>query len=444
MRKILRWGALPLLVLFAAACGDENSVTSPELESGTLSTSQHVTEVGADAVTTETLLAGQDIPVGEVSVTHHTDETVTVTYEMLAGFCLTETHWEANYEVDNLTNAGGNPQIGQFAFGDDDLDCVSEYTETGDILGTPDGDYIVAAHAVVEGADSGENPHVVFGTYDAPGDGTEEGDIYGVNPTTGALSLVADISNDGTGDPFDPNGLAIDRGTEELFYVSELDLFVLPADGSAAPTLVASGLTAASGEGTIRNATVADGFYYYVPNGTDELWRIGTDGSNNAQYCDLNAPGDGELYFGDIAASLDDNTIYGTARIDDPTVGDVQFFAIDVDGVDDCSSTNSATFIDPASYDFQLQVAFGADGTLYGQQAVSEPSSDLPGQWFELDTGTGEITATLAQTERSFTDIAGGLPFEPVEFDETAWAEGDRFTQRGSWAMFMGPFSQVD
>jgi hypothetical protein len=449
MRRILNYAAVPLLVVFAASCTD--SPVSPESgpESPTNTVSFATVDVDAGDVTTETLLAGQDIPVGEVSVTHNGDGTVDIEYQMFSGFCLTETHWEANYDQDNLTNQAGQPVPGQFAYGDDMLDCATSYSETGDILGTPDDEYVVAAHAVVVGAESGDNPHVVFGTYDADGDDVEEGDIYGINPTTGDLTLVAEIGNDAGGDPFYPNGLAIDRDSEELFYVTDSeDLYKVPAQNadptSVVPTLVFSGLnTGAAGEGSIRSATVDGDFFYYVPNGTETLWRIGTDGTGNAAYCDLDAPGDG-LFFGDIASDPDNpGTIFGTARIDNGSTGTVHFFEIDVDGVDDCT-VNGGTFSVPTTYSFQIQLAFGAGGTLYGQQAISEPSADNPGQWYIVDSTTGEITSTLAITERSFTDLAGGLPFEPVEFDETAWADGDRFTNRGNWATFMGPFDLTE
>lgn len=442
MHRIRKFGALAMVLLVGAACSDQDQPMAPESDSPSVTIS--ASHLDAGDVTTETLLAGQDIPVGELSVEHLGEGMVEVTYQMFSDFCLAETHWEATTDAGSLTNRGGNPQIGKFAFGDDDLDCATSYTEEGAITGwtSTDDDYVVAAHAVVTGAGGDENPNVVFGTFDQDGDGAEEGDIYGVNPTSGNLVLVAEIANDEGNDPFYPNGLALDRDAEELFYVTDSeDLYKVPAENadptSVTRTPVRSGLEG----GLIRSGTIDGDHYYYVPNGTEELWRLPKDGSSAASsYCDLDAPGTG-LFFGDIAADPDNpGTIYGTARIDNGTNGTLQFFEIDVDGVDDCVE-NGGTFSEPSTYDFQLQLAFGADGTLYGQEALSEPQGDNPGQWHILDSATGETTSTLAQTERSFTDIAGGLPFEPVEFDETAWAEGDRFTQRGNWAMFMGPFN---
>lgn len=429
MRKILVLLALPLAV---AACADEP--TSPALDPMEGATAFMTVDV--DETTSEILYASKDVPVGEVIVKHLGAGQVEVTYAMDSGYCLAETHWDVVYSPDELTNNGGNPKIGQFRYGDDNLDCAPVYTETGTLEGSGD-EYYVAAHAVVLGYEVIGDPAVVYGLRDVAGDGGEEGDIYGIDPYTGDLFLVADIANDTYGDEYSPNGLAIDRVDEMLYYVTRTgsgtsELYAIAADGSGSPSPVRSDLS-----GMIYNATIDGDYYYYVPNATDELWRVPLDGSAApASYCDLGIGA--ELYFGDIAAVPENGTLFGVANRGD--TGETIFFEVDLAAC----PTSASTWMVPTSYQFLLQVAFGDDGTLYGQQAVSADAED-PGRWYILGTegtGYGEIVSELEQSEFSFTDIAGGLPLDvEFNFEETGWADGERFTQRGSWATYMGPFS---
>ena len=93
------------------------------------------------------LIAAQHYDVGDVNVSHDT-ETVTVEYVVTEpGYCLTETHLYLDPERPSKTAPG------QFPWGDDELGCVTGYTENIPWANLGDQQPVwVAAHAVVCGA----------------------------------------------------------------------------------------------------------------------------------------------------------------------------------------------------------------------------------------------------------------------------------------------------
>jgi len=112
--------------------------------------------VVASAETTVDLLAGQDIVAGTVTVSYE-DGDLCVTYETEDGWELVETHWAiATSSGDIPQTKKGNPKVGHFPYGDDDL---GEYDAEDNLLGgddsyeecieleLEDGTYIIAAHA---------------------------------------------------------------------------------------------------------------------------------------------------------------------------------------------------------------------------------------------------------------------------------------------------------
>jgi len=116
------------------------------------------------------LIAGQnwDEPVGNVNVNHpgSTSRYMYITYTTTGGWELTETHLAVAESFDDIPqNKKGNPKIGHFPYSDPH-GPVSTYTYTIDLddfpsLFDPDtgkylGTLFVAAHAVVEHPDYGE------------------------------------------------------------------------------------------------------------------------------------------------------------------------------------------------------------------------------------------------------------------------------------------------
>ena len=106
------------------------------------------------------LIAGQNINVGTVTVDIGTDY-ITVTYETNPGWIITETHLHIAGELAGIpVNNPGNPMVGHFKYGSDDLFTNEFKVEINkDDIPIPydwDGCYYVAAHAVVEGVISEE------------------------------------------------------------------------------------------------------------------------------------------------------------------------------------------------------------------------------------------------------------------------------------------------
>jgi len=79
---------------------------------------------------------------------------ITVTYSMLAGFCLDETHLQVALQLSGVPQKNGNPPPGQFD-NSHSLSCASSDTYTVNVnLGATDNGVIIAAHSVVHGISS--------------------------------------------------------------------------------------------------------------------------------------------------------------------------------------------------------------------------------------------------------------------------------------------------
>lgn len=99
------------------------------------------------------LIAGQNIDVGEVEwefgYVGGDNLVLNVTYETDEPWCMTETHLAVAESVDGIPqNKKGNPKVGNFEYGDDELSCVTYWSEVVDV---PDecSNLVIAAHAVV-------------------------------------------------------------------------------------------------------------------------------------------------------------------------------------------------------------------------------------------------------------------------------------------------------
>lgn len=112
--------------------------------------------------TTRNLYAGQTTLVGTVTVTQTAPGTIAVSYQMNAGYCLTQTHVYAGTLANVPETKTGNPIPGQFPQGETFSSCVTTagpYTFTGLPLNV-----VVAAHAVVWDEGSLQTTTVVSGT----------------------------------------------------------------------------------------------------------------------------------------------------------------------------------------------------------------------------------------------------------------------------------------
>ncbi len=377
------------------------------------------------------LIAGQNMDVGYVMVSGPVGGELTITYVIdEPGWCLTETHFAVvddfeDFQTEGYLNKKGNPKVGQFPYGDDDIACLTEWSETVPAPPAPDGEWMIAAHAVVESGGAGSGDFLLYGVKDGVNsDGLSDGDIYSFNPVTGVVTLLQSVTDPST-DVFSPNGLALHAASDRLYFSVQdgagTDIYYYDLGAGGAP--VYAGHLAQS---PIYNASIMGDSYYYIQNMSTTLRvaPINADGTMGASSvaCELtNAPG--RIQFGDIAVSPD-GIVYGSGKV----FGITQFFVVDLG---DCSNT----FIDKSlDYNFMLQVALGPDGTLYGQQALSA-AGDSPGTWWIVDPANGDLLLQLADLDVSFTDISAGMTLPGEMREETAWGAGTGFGA-GNWAMY--------
>jgi hypothetical protein len=132
----------------------------------------YVFQVDADGIAVTKLIAGQNQYVGTVEVKMG-EETITVTYNTDPGWFLTETHLHIAKDEDELfaqiTNRAGNPRIGNFAYGAEDIfqtkwEIVIDKSE---ISPGSEGCYAIAAHAVVASLDAEGGVYISLNTFAA-------------------------------------------------------------------------------------------------------------------------------------------------------------------------------------------------------------------------------------------------------------------------------------
>ncbi|GEM_PF-3352109 len=98
-----------------------------------------------------TLLAGQDIDAGTVSVWNDGDN-LFVKFETSAGWVMTETHLAVATDPNDIPQKNGNPIPGRFTYKHEDLGGVTEDPYTiplSEIGAGPDGTVYIAAHAAL-------------------------------------------------------------------------------------------------------------------------------------------------------------------------------------------------------------------------------------------------------------------------------------------------------
>lgn len=352
------------------------------------------------------LLAGQDIEVGNVTVSNDGDN-LYVQYNITEeGWCLTETHVHVATSLEGIPQKNGNPIPGQFEY-NGEHDCVTEYTyeiplTREDGTNWDDGtNLVIAAHAVVMDDSCGETATLY-------GIARNTGEVYSIDVLGGPSSLEFTI--EGGGNSASPNGLGYGGGN---FYYTDYQL------GTNPDTLyVYDGVNQAPlGQipvGTVACGDVSEGKYYYIPSGTDDLYMITLDDINTAEkLADISGNVHSWTFNGDIAVK--DGVVYGWGLCGVSGHG-YEYFTCNTAGGD-------FSFTKP-NYQSSLQLAFGSDGTLYGHR------SGATGAFFEVDE-SGEVTQIWAGDGNLYTDCASGAICEPNV--ETAWGAGEGFTG-ANWA----------
>jgi hypothetical protein len=263
--------------------------------------------------------------------------------------------------------------------------------------------------------------------------------IYEVSDT-GAQRDVRDLS--GLVGATMVNGAAFDAGRSQFFFAvpgaTQGSLWYWDQATNATP--VSLGLLP-----TARpdNAAYWDGAYWYIEQGTNNLYKITLNYASGtptgvgslagvASTATLNHTptlSGGDLFFGDIAIK----TLSGTsATLFGATANGNQFFSVNLASGALSGSLNTSLISTvgiapgPIGVD-KMQLSFDSLGsTLYGHTYASPGQTS--GQWYTVNTSTGELTALAfnsltAGTSNGFQDIGGA----------SATATPSAVPERGPW-----------
>jgi len=378
MKKIIAIGLVLILALsLGAGAVSANSLFTMDLIAGGGS-QDGATDIG-------------DVQVWEDSGNLHVKYVVTE-----PNWVITHVHFHVADSPDDIPqNKGGNPKIGKFDYSIPFSPGVTEFNSGPISLAGLTFPVYIATQAEVY-----YNESVVYGIEYL----TNE--IHAINPISGNSTFVHTI-------PlalYDANASAFDSANNRLYY-QEYSTKTLQFHDFAGNDVVAGTLAEET-----HSATWYNGKYYYVAEFTDDLYEVSFNATGNVvletKLADISS--DSRAFdFGDIAVASD-GTIYGAA-----TAGLTEvFFKVGTDG-------SGYTEIAAGDLgDWPIQLAFGSDGTLYGNYHAT-------GKYFVVNLATGGTTEIA--TGSGYADLASGSA--PTQF-ETAWGDGIEFPGR-SWAMYV-------
>ncbi|MCI0503634.1 hypothetical protein L0Y65_02875 [Candidatus Micrarchaeota archaeon] len=356
-----------------------------------------------------TLTAGQNIPVGTVTVAND-GTNLYVLYEITVNdWCMTETHMHIAHNQEEIPH-NYNPKTGswipvpgQFRYSSSHEPCVKSYLYTiplSEYVGGCNENLIIVAHAAVKYTDpSCTQTGVVYGIQ------RYTGKVFQVDVLSGTSSLVFTIGTPPGANSASPNGLAYDPMTQR-FYYTDYQLGTNPDTlyyWNALTGQVPVGQIA----GTVACADFYGGKYYYIASTTDDLYEVSFNPAFSVQKMgDISGNAYGYTFDGDIAISPD-GVVYGWGK----TGSAYHFFRVNRDGTGFQLIRTNATF--------SLQIAFGSDGKLYGHDA----RVGLGGRFYLVDTNTGGLTMvpSAPSPPNEYTDIASGQICVPVVTTETAF-----------------------
>ncbi len=242
----------------------------------------------------------------------------------------------------------------------------------------------------------------------------DTGDIYRIDTALQTAALVVDISATPvapSGSPAvgplagdSPNGNAFDTANKRFYFAGFHDPGS-PAGGAVAPselyyvdmldtsTIVWAGTLAGHASGAAFHA----GKYWYISHGTNSLRSVslnpdGTIGFDT-MHLTVQHSDPGFLIFGDIAFDPG-GSLYLTGAVKDQNAGFKRYLSGTVE-----FATGAFTEIGQSLY--WGQIAFGADGALYGHDAGT-------GGFCTVNIADG--TTSHLFTDGSFTDLAAPIP----------------------------------
>lgn len=419
-------GILVLGLVFAG-CSTLTNITTPGTtqEGFTYLAKGGPTEDDADSYP---LYAGQDELVGEVLVWDD-GENLYVKYVVDSPWLLYETHLAIGTSLDDIpTNNAGNPKVGNFPYGDDELDGESSYQECiplEDILGENDPcgqELVIAAHAVVKkviGSGSSVEETLYLTDSGVAGDGAK---LYQVEIIGGAanLTLLYTLPN--------PNFDQVDAiaCTPDGTTIYVIDKNIRPRQFGKYEVLSGDfhelgGIVIGPDTGNVVAAAFSpDGKLYVYHNGDESLYEVDIDLITAAKIKTVDVVGVTDIVF----------DFEGKLYLNSPDAG--------LWKMEDLSS-NAVKLGDaiPGTYITGLAIREGGIGSLVGSDRYNSAI-------VEISKVDGSLIASYT-TDITYSgggDMTVGALGEPVYFycEETAWGavcEGEtRFVDRGNWATY--------
>jgi hypothetical protein len=384
------------------------------------------------------LYAGQDQLVGDVFVTND-GANIYVKYLLNddaidEGWVLKELHLAVESELGAIpVNNSGNPAPGQFEykiyFDYDDITTEYEFEIPISDIGTEISSVCVAAHAVVEKVTIDDSSVILYATennHPVLNQTLMDANIYSIE-ITGDTNMVTSTPTAIKSSTDNFNGNAYDD-ISGRFYFS--DYATLGSSTSPLYFNDLNGLQQAAGTlgGAASGGTIYEGDYYYISERTDDLRKVefDTDGkiSSDTIIKHIFNNNGTVLAFGDIDIRLESGkeVIYGCGT---KIPGyDPVFFKMNIDGTGYTQIKTGELYGAGGA-----QISFGSDGILYGVNA--RPNYEL----FTINTSTG-VTTFIKNLGKSFSDLASGPDLKFNTDDETAWGNGTRFVESGSWGMY--------
>lgn len=229
--------------------------------------------------------------------------------------------------------------------------------------------------------------------------GVEEvtGHLYEIDVLSGDANLIyeTDLDELAPTDRYSPNGLAFDNANRRLYFsiVKNKNTKLYFYDFKE-KELVESGQINGA---VIYNATYGGGYYWYIKNGSDDLYKASfdADGKNpSAQLVEAKIAGGKNWGFGDIELDYVNGVIFGSATGNN-------FFKYDL---------STGLYTPVASWD-HMQLAYGSNGKLYGHKTSN-------GKWYEIDVNAPSITGLDIPQNIKYNDLATGYI--------SVWNPGDR------------------
>lgn len=234
---------------------------------------------------------------------------------------------------------------------------------------------------------------------------TDGGDIYVIDVETMTSTLLFETGLNPDENVY-PNGIGYDSVNDRLYYVSgvpgdQFQLYFYDIAGDM--QYVAGNVT-----GTIADGVWYDGAYYYIPQATDNLYKVTFDGSGYIAANTLVAEdftGNTKSYtFGDVEAA--NGKLYGSAWDGNTNAPSSEYFMINLDSGNYEYEFLFYSTIQPTAPAFQL--AWGPDYVLYAHDTGG-------GHWYEvdLDNETETYMGQLTGEYENFTDITSFVEVPP-------------------------------